>query len=206
MTRLRELFESIVFAGMKPGASPERTQGMKWLGPLRGPVERLLSGSAPSDPLYLTNRSRGRRIKAWSLVAIPCLFIVGLVALTLSNDYIDPPEAASQKESPEVEAARKILPNLARDIKIDSNKDVDLVEVHVDRSAMKVAGTVRNNTAHAIAVTDVVFNLANKSGSRVGAVRGHIENLPPKTTKDFEFPIKQRDAAFVLVREMSTTR
>jgi hypothetical protein len=206
MARLRELFESIVFAGMKPGASHGRTQGMKWLGPLRGLVERLLSGSAPSDPLYLTNRSRGQRIKSWSLVAIPCLFIVGLVALTLSNDYNGPPQAASQKEPPEVEAARKILPNLARDIKIDSNKDVEVLQVHVDLSAMKVAGTVRNNTAHAIAVTDVIFNLANKSGSHVGAVSGHIENLPPKTTKDFEVPIKQRDAAYALVRELSTTR
>jgi len=204
MKRLREFFESIVFAGMKPGARPGQTQEMKWLGPLRGPVERLLSGSAPSDPLYLTNRSVGGRIKSWSLVVIPCLFIVGLVALTLSKDYSGPP--APQKEPSAEEAAKKILPDIARDIKIDSNKDVEVVQVHVDRSAMKVAGTVRNNTAHAIAVTDVVFNLADTSGSQIGAVSGHIENLPPKTTKDFEFPIKQRDATFVLVRELSTSR
>jgi hypothetical protein len=206
MKRLRELFESIVFAGMKPGARPGQTQGRKWLGPLRGPVERLLSGSAPSDPLYLTNRSAGRRIKSWSLVVIPCLFIVGLVAFTLSKDYSGPPQAAPQKEPTAEEAARQTLPNIPRDIKIDSNKDVEVVQVHVDRSAMKLAGTVRNNTAHAIAVTDVVFDLADTSGSQVGAVRGHIENLPPKTTKDFEFPIKQRDATFVLVRELSTSR
>jgi hypothetical protein len=206
MKRLRELFESIVFAGMKPGARPGQTQGMKWLGPLRGPVERLLSGSAPTDPLYLTNRSLGRTIKSWSLVVIPCLFIVGLVALTLSTDYFDRPAAAPRKGPSAEEAAGKILPNLARDVKIDSNNDVEVVQVHVDRSAMKVAGTVRNNTAHAIAVTDVVFNLANKSGSQIGAVSGRVENLPPKTTRDFEFPIKQRDAAFVLVRELSTSR
>lgn len=180
MKRLRELFDSIVFAGM--------------------------NGSAPADPLYLTNRSLGRTIKSWSLVAIPCLFIVGLVAFTLSKDYSGPPEAAPRKEPSAEETARKILPDIARDIKIDSNKDVEVVQVRVDRSAMKLAGTVRNNTAHAIAVADVVFDLANTSGSQVGAVRGHIENLPPKTAKDFEFPIKQRDATFVLVRELSTSR
>ena len=173
---------------------------------LRELFERLLSGSAPSDPLYLSNRSLGRRIKSWSLVVIPCLFIVGLVALALSKDYFDPPVAAPRKEPSAEEAAAKILPNIAKDIKIDSNKDVEVVQVRVDRSGMKVAGTVRNNTAHVIALTDVVFNLANTSGSEVGAVRGHIENLPPKATKDFEFPIKQRDAAFVLVRELNTSR
>jgi hypothetical protein len=206
MKRLRELFESIVFAGMKPGTRQGQTEGMKWLGPLRGLVERLLSGSAPSDPLYLTNRSLGRTIKSWSLVAIPCLFIVGLVVFTLSKDYSGPPEAAPEKEPSAEEAARQILPNIPMDIKIDSNKDVEVLQVHVDRSALKVAGTVRNNTAHAIAAADVIFNLANASGSEVGAVSGHIENLPPKTTRDFEFPIKQRDAAFVLVRELSTSR
>ena len=206
MKGLRELFESIVFAGMKPGARPGQTQERKWLGPLRGPVERLLSGSAPSDPLYLTNRSRGHRIKAWSLVAIPCLFIVGLVALALGNGYFDPPAAAPPKESSAEEAARKILPTLARDIKIDSNKEVEVVQVQVDRSAMKITGSVRNNTAHDIAVTDVIFNLTNARGSQVGAVKGHIENLPPKATRDFQLPIKQRDAAFVLVRELSTSR
>lgn len=205
MKRLREFFESILFAGMKPGARPGQTQGMKWLGPLRSPVERFLSGPANVDPLYLTNRSLGQRIKAWSLVAIPCLIVVGLVALTLSRNYFDPPAAALQKELTAEEVARKILPNIARDIKIESNRDVEVLQVHVDHAAMKVAGTVRNNTADAIAVTDVIFNLTNKAGSQVGAVSGHIENLQPKTTKDFQFPIQQQDAAFVLVRELSTS-
>jgi hypothetical protein len=206
MKRLRELFESIVFAGMKPDARPGQTQGMKWLGPLRRTVERLLSGSAPSDPLYLTNRSLGHTIKSWSMVVIPCLFIVGLVALALSKDYFGPPAAAPRKELSAGELARKTLPNIARDIKIESNKDLEVLQVRVDRSALKVTGTVRNNTAHHLAVADVVFNLTNASGSQVGAVIGHIENLAPKTTKDFQFPIKQQDAAFVLVREMSTSR
>jgi hypothetical protein len=209
MKRLRELFESIVFAGMKPGARPGPTQSTKWLRPLRGPVERLLSGSAPSDPLYLTNRSLGQRIKSWSLVTVLCLFIMGLVALTLNRDFFAPAallKAVRQKEPSAGEMARKTQPNIDRNIKIDTNKDVEVVQVHLDRSAMKVTGTVRNNTTHDIAVTDVVFNLTDKSGSQLGAVSGHIQNLPPKTTKDFEFPIKQADATFVLVRELSTSR
>jgi hypothetical protein len=204
MKRLRELFESIVFAGMKPGARPGQTQGRKWLGPLRGLVERILSGSAPSDPLYLTNRSLGRRIMPWSLVVIPCLLIVGLVVLALT--YSGAPVAAPKKEPTAEEAAAKVLPNLARDVKIDSNKDVEVLQVQVNRSAMKVTGTVRNNTAHTVAVTDVIFNLTDTSGSAIGAVSGHIENLPPKSTRDFQIPIKRQDAAFVLVRELSTSR
>jgi hypothetical protein len=206
MKRLREFFESIAFAGMKPGARPGQKQEIKWLAALRGSVERFLSGTAPSDPLYLTNRSRAQRIKAWSLVAVPCLVIVGLVALALSKSYFDPPDAPPPKELSAEEITRKLLPNVARDITLDSNKDVEVVQVHVNRADMNVAGTVRNNTAHAIAVTDVTFNLTDKTGSQVGAVTGHIENLPPKTTKDFQFPIKQRDATLVLVRDLSTSR
>jgi len=129
MKGLRELFESIVFAGMKPGARPGQTQERKWLGPLRGLVERLLSGSAPSDPLYLTNRSRGHRIKAWSLVAIPCLFIVGLVALALGNGYFDPPAAAPPKESSAEEAATIAAKIAEARFELDAARGVDPTDV-----------------------------------------------------------------------------
>src|SRR5207244_6582914 len=57
MKRLREFFESIVFAGMNRGARPRPAPGTKGLGRLRGALERLLSGSAPTDP-----RSEERRV------------------------------------------------------------------------------------------------------------------------------------------------
>jgi hypothetical protein len=38
----------------------------------------------------------------------------------------------------------------------------------------------------------------------VGAVSVAIENVPPSSTKAFQYPIKQHEAAFALVREIAT--
>lgn len=205
MKRLRAFFESIVFAGMSPGASPGQAQGMKWLGPLRGPVERFLSGGTPKDPLYLTNRSLSQRIRGWVIVAIPCLLIIGFVALTLSKNFFNPPDAPIAKEMTPAEISRKILPNLGTDLKIDARHDVDIVEAHIEhRAGLTLTGSIRNNSAHEIAVVEFVFNLTDTSGSQLGAVDGRVENLGPKVTKSFQIPLAQQNAAFAMVRDLTT--
>src|SRR5205814_1173298 len=123
------------------------------------------------------------RIRSWSLVAVPCLIVVAVVALALSN-YFSPPEAAPPKELSAEEVSRKILPKLAKDIQIDSNKEVEVMEVRVDRSGQQLSGTVKNNTSHSIPVAEVVFTLTDGDGSVLGAVSGRIENLAPKTTRE----------------------
>jgi hypothetical protein len=50
----------------------------------------------------------------------------------------------------------------------------------------------------------VVFDLTNSTGSQIGAISGTVENLPPSGHKEFQIPIKQRDAAFALVREVKS--
>jgi len=137
---------------MKPGARPGQTQGKKWLGPLRGTIDRFLSGGSQKDPLYLTNRTLGQKMKAWSVVAVPCLLIIGFVALTLSRDYFDPPEGKPQKEMSPEEVSRKILPNIGKDILIETNHDVEVVEVHVDGENLKLTGSLRNNSTKLISV------------------------------------------------------
>jgi hypothetical protein len=206
MKRLRALFESIVFADMKPGARTEQTQGRKSFAPVASWWERVLSGGAQKDPLYLTNRSTGQKIKAWSVIAVPCLLIIGFVAITLSRDYFDPPEVTPQKEMTAEEVSRKLLPNMAKDIQIETNHDVEVSEAHVETASMKLTGRLKNNSTKRFAAVDVVFNLTDSTGSQVGAVNGHVENLDPKAVKAFEFPIQQRNAAFALVRELSLSR
>jgi hypothetical protein len=208
MKRLRAFFESIVFADLKPGAVRQgKTQAKNWLGPLRDPIDRFLSGGASKDPLYLTNRSLGQKVKAWAVVAVPCLVIIGVVALALSKEYFAPPDAPAQKEMTPAEVSRKILPNIPKDIVIDTNRDVEVVEVHVEHAAeVKLTGSVRNNSARHFAAVDVVFNLTDKTGSQLGAVNTHIENLAPKSVKAFQIPIPQPNAAFALVREVGITR
>jgi hypothetical protein len=180
---------------------------MKWLGPLRGPIDRLLSGGAPKDPLYLTNRSLGQKVKAWAVVVVPCLLVIGVFALALSRNYFQRADAPVPKDMTAAEVARKILPNMAKDIKIETNRDVEVVEVHVDRGAeLKLTGSVRNNSARNLAAVDVVFNLTDTTGSDVGALNGHIENLAPNSVRPFQIPIPQRNAVFAMVREVSISR
>ncbi|MBZ5726222.1 MAG: FxLYD domain-containing protein [Acidobacteriia bacterium] len=189
---------------MKPagrGAQPKR---MRWLGPLRGPVERFINGGpAPTDPLYLTNRTLGQRVRFMVVIAVPCLILAGGVILSTSNMF--KPKIAPAKPLTAAEVAAKILPNLAKNISIESNKDIQVVEVHVDHTAgTRLAGTITNNTGRSIRLAEVVFVLTEASGSQLGAVTAKLENLAPYSTSKFAIPIQQASAAYALVREINT--
>jgi len=81
--RIQQFLESVLFAGLKPGrqSAPKQEPG-----PVRSYVDRFLSGGQPTDPLYLTNRTSGQKLKSWSLVAIPCLVLA--VGVTLSTPMV----------------------------------------------------------------------------------------------------------------------
>ena len=197
--RLRQFFESVVFAGLKPGQSNAGGKKLRWLGPLGGPVDRFLSGgAAPTDPLYLSNRTFGQRFRTGLLITIPFLIIGGLVAWALTHRA----QTQQQAELSAAEIARKSLPNLA-DVKVETNRDVQVVEVVVVPGATpSVSGSVINNTSHVLRDIEIVLELTDTTGSQVGAVSTTVEKLEPKATNKFQFPIKQHDAAFVLVREV----
>src|SRR5438477_13166178 len=133
MKRIRAFLESIAFAGLKPGGQAAPKPEFGWLGPLRGPVERLLSGTAPNDPLYLSNRTSGQKLKSWSLIGIPCLVLAVGIAVTLSN-FLDPPEVKPAKEPTAAEITAKLLPNVEKDLKFTPPSEVQVIEVRVDGS------------------------------------------------------------------------
>jgi hypothetical protein len=204
---LREKIEAIVFAGLKPsGQKPEAAPAPAdtAMGRLRQRIDKWLSGGpAPSDPLYLTNRTTAQKIKSWSVVAVPLVILVGGVALSLSN-VLDPPDVKPQKELSGAEVAAKLLPNL-KDIKIELNHDIDVAEVTVDRNGgVHIVGSVKNKTAKPIASADLGCDLTDAGGTQLGAVTVHIENIPANGVKSFELPLKQQNASFVLVREIVT--
>ncbi len=200
MKRIREFLESIVYVGMKPGGQTAPKRELTWLGPLRGPVDRLLSGGpAPSDPLYLTNRTPAQRLKFWSLIAIPCVLVLG-IGYQLSRS-LNPPVPPPAKEPTAAEITARLLPNMAKDIQLAPPTDVQVPEIRVDGA--RLVGVVKNTTKNEIGVELVVY-LTNLAGSQVGAVNGIVERIPPSGTKAFQFPIKQRDAVFALVREIKS--
>jgi hypothetical protein len=203
-SRFRELIEKVVFAGMKPGAPVAQSNGMRWLGPLRKPIERFLSGGpAPSDPLYLTHRTIGQRLRVVVVIGTPCLIVAGLVGLGLNNYFVKKTVVPKLDLTP-AEVAAKMLPNMDH-VKIDTNRDVDVLEVHVEHTkGTMLAGTVMNNTGHQINTAEIVFDLTDATGTQLGGVSQRLENLPPRIHQTFRMPIEQSDASFALVREVKT--
>ena len=204
MKRLRAFFESIVFAGLKPGGGP-KTKGaeLKQPGTFRTLLERFLAGGPQTDPLYLTNRTFARKMRSWSLVAVPCLVLAIAVGAALST-FLDPPEVKPAKELSSREVAAKMLPNMEKDITLPSNNDVQVIEVSVNRpGGSQLLGVLKNTTAREIAFVDLTIDLTDANGSQVGAVTVTVEKLQPSSTKAFQYSIKRHDAAFALVREIA---
>jgi hypothetical protein len=204
LKQLRQSLNSIVFAGLKPDAPREQAARLRWLGPLRGLLERVLQAPAPSDPLYLSNRTFDQKAKLGLAIAVPCLIVVGLTALGLSHFFrAKGPGPAAEPTAAEV--AVKLLPNMSKIGNIEVNKDVQVLEAHVElEGGAKLTGTARNNTDHLIHTAKIVFNLTGQGGSQVGAVSAQVENLAPNATVRFQVPIEQTNAAFALVREVQT--
>jgi hypothetical protein len=198
--RFRQFIESVLFAGLKPGGR-STSGGMRWLGPLRAPFERFLSGPSSADPLYLSNRTLGQKLKLAAVVAVPALLVAGGLMLALSSRT---PGTGPGVEPTAAEINQRILPHLDKNIHVEVNRELEVMEVHIERTPdPKLACTVRNNTSHAIQNGEVVFDLTDSSGSQLGAVRVPM-SLPASSTTKFQISIRQQSAAFALVREVRT--
>jgi hypothetical protein len=170
---------------------------------LSAAIERFLAKGASNDPLYLSNRSTNEKMRSWALVGVPCLVLV--IAIGVATNYLDPPEAKPLKELSAKEVASKLLPNMQQDFKLASNKEVQVTEIAVQHGGGdRLAGILHNSSDHEVRMVDLVIDLTDSSGSQVGGVSGSVENIPAKSNKPFQFPIKQKDAVFALVRDISS--
>ncbi|MEO8596741.1 MAG: FxLYD domain-containing protein [Candidatus Solibacter sp.] len=202
MKRIREFFESIAFAGLKPsGGSAAGPKKKTWFSPVQERLERHLAGGpAPNDPLYLSNRTMSQKMRAWSLIAIPCLILAIGIGVTLY--VLEPPEAEPVKQFTAAEIAAKVLPNMDKQIRLTPPSAIQVLEITVSESHVK--GVVQNMTNRDIAGADLVIELTNATGSQVGAVNTSLDKIPASGRREFTLPIKQRDATFALIREMVT--
>lgn len=199
MGKLRRLFESLVYAGLKrqgPGVEPAKPMSA-W----RERLERLINGPAPTDPLYLSNRTIWQRMRVAVVVVAPVVLLVAVLALALSGVF-KAKDAPKPTELTVAEKAARILPGFSQPIQLPANHDLDVQDVHVEHSSPRqVVGQVKNNTDHVIASAEMVFDLTDERGSRLGAVSTRLEKLPPHSTTPFRFTVEQDHAELVLVRD-----
>lgn len=176
----------------RPDGGPPREEaaGRQWLNPLRSWINRRLNAPAAADPLYLSNRTLGQRIKLWALVGVPCLALAMLVWFGLTGRRSSGPEPGA---------------SAAATGPLSSIRDLEILDARVVHGATtSVEGSIRNNTAHPIPSAEVVFDLTDANGSQVGGVKARVDHLEPRARIRFKVQIPQSKAVFALVRELHT--
>lgn len=215
LKRLMQFFENIAYTGLKPqggrtgqqsGAAPAATPGMKSRGfaAIREWVDSKLNAAGHVDPLYLSNRSSGQRAKVWLVLSLPVLLVAGGVGLVLAGVFnhdsgvAPPPDGLTNEQ-----IAAKMLPDLKKDMHIESQHDLDVEDVHVvDGKPNHLVGIAKNNSDHVIAKAEMIFDLTDRIGSRQGAVSAEVKNIPPRSSTPFQIPLEQAHVTFALVREV----
>jgi len=129
------------------------------------------------------------------------VLVGGLVALKM----LAPSTTKGPRALTTAELGAKVLPSFNREITLDSNKDLEVTEVHFEHTGGNLmVGNIRNKSNHQIIEAVVVFDLADPSSSALGGVTVTETNLAPGATRTFRKPIEQTNATFALVREVST--
>jgi hypothetical protein len=195
----RKLFERIVYAGLRP--TVPGSQAAPQAGALRRFLSRLLTGSTPKDPLYLSNRSWKQKLRLVLLVSAPIVLVLGVA----SYYVLAPPAPADQRPESltpaEVAAKTAILP---KDFSVPQNTDLQIVEVAVENApgGSFVAGVLRNNSGVRYGGAELTFDLTDSDGSQVGAASTRVAAIDPKGMLRFRFAVPQRHADVALVREV----
>jgi len=187
---------------MKPSSPASAAQPKRPAGGFRDKLEGLLSGGpAPSDPLYLTNRSLWQRARTAILVAIPCLILLGVVALGVSRHFRVQEKPVHQPTPAEI--AQATLPNLVKNVQITTDHDLEVSEARIQHGPpAMVMGIVKNNSSHSIDNIRVVFTITSDIGAKLGYTAVHVDHVDPKSTAPFSLRIDHDDAAFALVKEI----
>jgi hypothetical protein len=172
-------------------------------------LEGFFSGSASNDPLYLTNRTIGQKVRVAILIGVPVAALGALIFLALDSRFDRPASieraAALEAKGRKVvdEGAAKVLPNIEKNYLSEQSKDVDVVEAAVTRGdGLYLAGKLRNNTENLVRVADVVFDITDEEGSQVGGIAVRVENIEAKGTGTFRVALPQKTARSALVREV----
>lgn len=202
--RFKQFLETLAYAGLKPRGGRAAQPAQQRPGSIRAWVESKLTKGGSSDPLYLSNRTLGQKLKSWSIVGVPVLVVLGGLGLVLFGYFDkDAPIAPPPVGLTNAQMAEKMLPDLNKDMHVESQHDLDVEDVHVVPGApSRLVGIAKNTTGRPISAAELVFDLTDRNGSRQGAVTTELKNIASKTSVPFQFAIESSAATFALVREV----
>ncbi|MGA2741361.1 MAG: FxLYD domain-containing protein [Bryobacteraceae bacterium] len=191
-----------------PAGNSQLNRLRKRLDPLRARIEIFISGQAPSDPLYLTNRTWLQKLKLASLIAVPVLLLIALVTIganmRLRSGKMAPYENPATETASEPETAAPAATQRPAPDPISASAELDVVNLRIvkDTRSPVVTGTVRNKTERRIASAEVSYYLADAAGSLVGTDTTGVANLGPHGSAGFRMPLKIAKAEYVFVRDV----
>jgi hypothetical protein len=170
---------------------------------VKAAFDRFLSGGKNADPLYLSNRTWKGQLLFGLRIAIPIALFCG-GAFWYIRVHTAPPPPPKYDLTPAEVLAKLKLPEL-KDVKSDTNRDVEVVEVGIEHGAsMALAGAVRNNTSHTIGSAEIDFDVSDNSGSRLSTETARFQNLEPHANTRFRLPISGEKAQIAIVRGIRT--
>jgi hypothetical protein len=174
--------------------------GKSRLDRLRARYEVFLSGSAPDDPFYLTNRTWRQKLKTAALIAVPVVLLAGLVTVGATDLFRSHKADTFEHMASEAPAVpKKHLPD-----PILASSDLEVVNIRIARDAHPpvVTGVVRNNTSQKVESAEVSYYLADTEGSLLGTDSTEVANVEPHGSVSFHMPLKVAKAEYVLVRDV----
>src|SRR5215472_2777094 len=160
--RIKQSLENLAYAGLKPqGGRPAQAETRPNDSVIGAWFESKLTKAGPSDPLYLSNRTLGQKLKAWAIVGIPVTLVLAGIGLVLFGVFdktapIAPPPSGLTN----AQMAEKMLPDLNKDLHIETQHDLEVEDMHVVVGAPShLVGIAKNTTDHPIPRAELVFDL-----------------------------------------------
>jgi hypothetical protein len=170
-----------------------------WLAGLRQRFDALLAGEAPSDPLYLSNRTWKQKLRLAALIGIPML-VIALVIVAASTDVFQLRRANPYDHPGSAEPAAT-APDPATE---PTEKEMEVSNLRIARDVKPpiITGEFRNNSDHLIHSAEITYFIADNNGSLLATESTEVLEVGPHRVVTFSAPLKLSQAGYVQVRDV----
>jgi hypothetical protein len=189
---IREFFEKLVFAGLKPDApaGPKKSIFQRWMQSAEDLASKGLRPDEAPLPGPTTWKKKAGMILSVIAVGVGVYFLVDVLQ--------------SHADKPESQTTGAVAPIVPPNFKVEKNKDLAVEEIEFNKNVEPkvITGTLKNLTDKTFVACDVSFDLTTKGGTQLGGVATTVRDLGPHGSAKFRIQVSQPEAAFALVREL----